>query len=185
MKTILTLSILVSVALGLQQAQAQSGMSYEEWRKSASSRSKTATKPARATKAKTTTAKAEKKPAAKAAALPAPAGTFTGTIPCADCQGISTELELNGGANGASRSFTMTQTYLGKPADKNVVTSSGKWFLAKGNKQDPDAVVLQLIPTAGNIDPMYFLQVSETEVKLLDRKQAEIQSQHNYSLKKR
>ena len=64
------------------------------------------------------------------------------------------------------------------------MNSSGKWFLAKGNKQNPDAVVLQLIPTAGDIDPMYFLQVSDTEVKLLTKTQDEIGSSKNHSLKK-
>ncbi|RDV13648.1 copper resistance protein NlpE [Pontibacter diazotrophicus] len=184
MKTMFALLVLFSVALGQQQVKAQSAKTYEEWKKSTpKKRSKTATKPAKATKAKTT-AKAEEKTAAPAA-MAAPTGTFSGTFPCTDCQGINTELVLNGGADGSSRSFTMKQTYLGKPADKSIVTSSGKWFLAKGNKQNPDAVVLQLIPTEGNIDPMYFLQVSDSEVKLLDRQQAEMQGQQRYSLKKR
>lgn len=180
MKTIFALLVLFSVALSQQQVQAQSAKSYEEWRKSSAKKSKTA---AKATKDQAP-AKAEGKAAAPVA-IAAPAGTFIGTVPCTDCHGIKTELILNGGASGSSRSFTMKQTYLGKPADKNIVTSSGKWFIAKGNKQNPDAVVLQLIPTEGNIDPMYFLQVSETEVKLLDRQQAEMQGQQSYSLKKR
>lgn len=183
MKTIFALLVLFSVTLGQQQVKAQSAKSYEEWKKSMSQkRSKTTTKSAKASNAKAS-AKAEVKAAAPRAMV-APAGTFIGTIPCTDCQGITTELVLNGGANGSSRSYTMKQIYQGKPADKNTVTSSGKWFLAKGNKQNPDAVVLQLIPTEGNIDPMYLLQVSETEVKLLDRQQAEIQGQQSYSLKK-
>ncbi|MHC2991569.1 hypothetical protein OB13_08230 [Pontibacter sp. HJ8] len=184
MKTILSLLVLFSITLGLQQVQAQEGRSYEEWLQSSASGKKTvAAKPARSTKPAARPA-AEEKATAPAAALAAPMGTFKGNLPCADCQGITTELSLNGGSNGTSRTFTLKQTYQGKPADKGVVTSSGKWFLAKGNKQDPDAVILQLIPTAGNIDPMYFLQVSESEVKLLDRQQAEIASRNNYSLKK-
>ncbi|WP_162055699.1 copper resistance protein NlpE [Pontibacter pamirensis] len=183
MKKIFAILVLFSVALGQQQVNAQSAKTYEEWKKSMSQkRSKTAAKPAKATKPKTTT-KAEEK-AVTPVAMAAPAGIFYGTFPCTDCQGINTELVLNGGASGSSRSFTMKQTYLGKPSDKSIVTSSGKWFLAKGNKQNQDAVVLQLIPTEGNIDPMYFLQVSDSEVKLLDRQQAEIQGQQNYSLKK-
>ena len=182
MKAIFALLVLILMTLSLQQVQAQSGMSYEEWRKSSVNRSKKATQPAKATKAKAP-AKAEEKAAAPAA-MAAPAGTFTGTFPCTDCKGINTELVLNSGANGSGRSFTMKQTFLGKPAGKDIVTSSGTWFIAKGNKQDPDAVVLQIIPTSGSIDPMYFLQVSDSEVKLLDRKQAEMQGQHSYLLKK-
>lgn len=184
MKTILTLFVLFSVTLSLRQAQAQSGMSYEEWRASAGKAKKTVTKPAKSTEAKAPV-KATVEAAAPKAAMAAPTGTFLGTIPCADCQGISTELVLNGEANGSSRSFAMKQAYLGKPADKNVVLSSGKWFLAKGNNQDPDAIMLQLIPTEGDTDMLYFEQVSDTEIKLLDKKHDEIKSNHNYSLKKR
>ena len=184
MKTLFAILVLFSMTLGLQQAQAQSGRSYQEWLESGTGR-KTAAKPTRSASVTAAPAKAEKTAApAAAAALAAPAGTFTGVLPCADCQGIDTELILSGGTSGAARTYTMKQTYKGKPADKSVVSSSGKWFLAKGNKQDPDAVVLQLIPTAGNIDPMYFLQISEKEVKLLNRQQEEIQSSHNHSLKK-
>ncbi len=192
MKTLFTLLVLFSVTLGWQQVQAQSGRSYEEWlqsstgKKAAAKPARTASSTSRATKAtsKTTApaAKAEESAAAPAEAMAAPMGTFTGTLPCSDCQGISTELVLN--ASGSNRTFNMKQVYQGRPADKSMVTSSGKWFLAKGNKQNSDAVILQLIPTAGNIDPMYFLQVSEAEVKLLDRTQAEIQSKQNHSLLK-
>ncbi|GAA4425655.1 hypothetical protein GCM10023188_06810 [Pontibacter saemangeumensis] len=185
MKTILTLCILFSMTFGLQQVQAQSAMSYDEWRASAGGGKKAAKKPAKATKAKSSTKEGKAEAAAPKTAMAAPAGTFRGTIPCTDCKGIDTELVLNGDANGSSRTFTMRQTYLGKPADKNVVVSSGKWFLAKGNNQDPDAMTLQLIPTEGINDMLYFVQVSDTEIKLLDKKQTAIQRNHNYSLKKR
>lgn len=185
MKTILTLFILFTVTFGLQQAQAQSGMSYDEWRASAGGGKKAAKKPAKAAKAKSTAKESKAEAAAPKTAMAAPAGTFSGTIPCADCKGIETELVLNGDANGSGRTFTMKQTYLGKPADKNVVVSSGKWFLAKGNNQDPDAMMLQLIPTEGSNDMLYFVQVSDTEIKLLDKKQKAIQRNHSYSLKKR
>lgn len=184
MKTIFAFLVLFSSTLCISEVQAQSGRSYEEWLREAANGQKSVAKRTTSGKAKTTEARTEDTPPAADPVMAAPAGTFTGTLPCADCQGISTELSLNGGANGSSRTYTMKQTYLGKPADKSVVTSSGKWFLAKGNRQDPDAVVLQLIPTAGNIDPMYFLQVNDKEVKLLDRQQAEIKSRHNHSLKK-
>lgn len=169
------------MALSLQQVQAQSGKSYQEWLEENTGR-KTAARSAPASKAKASApAEKEKETPAPSAA---PVGTFMGTLACADCQGIKTELTLSGDPSGGNRSFTMKQTYVGRPADKSVVNSNGKWFLAKGNKQDPDAVVLQLIPTAGNIEPMYFLQVSDKEVKLLDRQQNEIKSTHNYTLRR-
>ncbi|MCP2043920.1 copper resistance protein NlpE N-terminal domain-containing protein [Pontibacter sp. HSC-36F09] len=185
MKAIIALFILFSLTLGLQQVQAQSGKSYQEWLEEnrAGGKKTTAKAPAKS-KAKPTKAEATAaaEPALEAApVLASPSGTFRGTLACKDCQGIKTELTLNGDSKG---SFTMKQIYMGKPADKSVVNSSGKWFLAKGNKQNPDAVVLQLIPTAGDIDPMYFLQVSDTEVKLLTKTQDEIGSSKNHSLRK-
>ncbi|WP_037588569.1 copper resistance protein NlpE [Stenoxybacter acetivorans] len=48
-------------------------------------------------------------------------GTYTGTVPCADCAGIETNLVLN--ENG---SFVLTQTYL-----KGM--KPGKPFVTKGN----------------------------------------------------
>ncbi|MBX0332177.1 copper resistance protein NlpE [Pontibacter sp. HSC-14F20] len=191
MKAIIALFVLFSLTLGLQQVQAQSGKSYKEWLEENRGGKKTAAKAPAKSKAKTT-AKPVKAEATSAAEptleatplLAPPSGTFRGTLACKDCQGIQTELTLNTGAKGSNGSFNMKQVYMGKPADKSVVNSSGKWFLAKGNKQNPDAVVLQLIPTAGDIDPMYFLQVSDTEVKLLTKTQDEIGSSKNHSLRK-
>lgn len=195
MKTIIALFALFSLTLGLQQVQAQSGKSYEEWLKESRGGAKktTAKAPAKgkatAVKGKASTAKAGSANAAEetpeaAPVLAPPSGTFSGTLACKDCRGIKTELILSPNAKGSNGSFSMKQIYEGRPADKSVVNSSGKWFIAKGNKQNPDAVVLQLIPTAGDIDPMYFLQVSDTEVKLLNRTQDEIESSQNYSLRK-
>lgn len=187
MKAIIALFVLFSLTLGLQQAQAQSGKSYQEWLEEnrAGGKKTTAKAPAKS-KAKPTKAEAtatEPEPEA-APVLASPSGTFRGTLACKDCQGIQTELTLSPGAKSSSGSFNMKQVYMGKPADKSVVNSSGKWFLARGNKQNPDAVVLQLIPTAGDIDPMYFMQVSDTEVKLLTKTQDEVESSKNHSLKK-
>ncbi|MBD1397175.1 copper resistance protein NlpE N-terminal domain-containing protein [Pontibacter sp. JH31] len=181
MKTILAFFILFPVTLCLSDVQAQSGRSYEEWLQESANGQKSVAKTSSPNKAKAPAAKSDDTSPTASPVMAAPTGFFKGTLPYADCQGIQTELTLN---EGAGRTYSMKQIYLGKPADKGVVTSGGKWFLAKGNKQDPDAVVLQLIPTAGNIDPMYFLQVSDSEVKLLDRQQAEIKSHLNYSLKK-
>lgn len=180
MKTLIAFIILFSVTFGSQQAQAQTGKSYSEWLKGKSGGSKaTAKKTSAKAKAAGTTAEA-----APAPAMAAPNGTFRGTLACADCQGIRVELTLTGAPKDANRSFTMKQMYVGKPESKGVVSSSGKWFLAKGNIQNPEAVVLQLIPTAGDVEPVYFLQVSEREIKLLNRQQDEFKDSRNYSLRK-
>lgn len=184
MRTISAFFILFILSLGLQQAHAQAGKSYQEWLKESRSSSNKATAKKTTARSKATASKAKAEAAAPAPALAPPSGTFRGTLACSDCKGIRTELVLTGSPKDANRSFTLKQMYMGKPTDKNLVSGSGKWFLAKGNKQNPDAVILQLIPTEGDLDLMYFLQVSETEVKLLNNRQEEISDSKNFSLRK-
>lgn len=50
------------------------------------------------------------------------AGVYEGVTPCADCEGIKTELTLN-----QDETFSLSQTYLGKPGEKNKYEKSGKF----------------------------------------------------------
>lgn len=50
------------------------------------------------------------------------AGTYQGTLPCADCEGVLTEIILKG-----DQSFTMTTQYLGKSKDRNISTGKFEW----------------------------------------------------------
>lgn len=50
------------------------------------------------------------------------AGVYEGTTPCADCEGIKTVLELK-----EDGTYILSQTYLGKPQDKNEFKRSGKF----------------------------------------------------------
>lgn len=106
------------------------------------------------------------------------AGTYAGVIPCADCEGIRMELTLKD-----NKTFSLKESYLGTPKGKNNFEVTGKWFAAKGNRQDPNAVIIQLIP-AGKHDPAYFRLESKTKIKMLDRQQNEIKSKQNYTLEK-
>lgn len=49
-------------------------------------------------------------------------GTYTGTLPCADCDGIVTEITLKGD------DFTMKLTYQGKEEGNNTFERSGKYI---------------------------------------------------------
>ncbi|MTI41081.1 copper resistance protein NlpE N-terminal domain-containing protein [Fulvivirga lutimaris] len=63
-------------------------------------------------------------------------GTYQGTLPCADCEGIQTEIILKG-----DESFTMTTQYLGKDDERNVSTGSFKWDESGSNitlNEDPN-----------------------------------------------
>jgi uncharacterized lipoprotein NlpE involved in copper resistance len=55
------------------------------------------------------------------------AGTYTGILPCADCEGISTRIELK--QNG---SYTLENRYLGKP-EELFVQYRGSFSVSKGN----------------------------------------------------
>ncbi|MDR3273260.1 MAG: copper resistance protein NlpE [Flavobacteriaceae bacterium] len=49
-------------------------------------------------------------------------GAYKGTIPCADCEGIKTELTLN-----ADQTYTLSETYLGGKSDGKPLESKGKY----------------------------------------------------------
>ncbi|MEH6763668.1 copper resistance protein NlpE [Aequorivita antarctica] len=50
------------------------------------------------------------------------AGVYEGKLPCADCEGIKTVLELK-----SDKTFTLSQTYLGKPEVENEFTQNGEF----------------------------------------------------------
>ena len=52
-------------------------------------------------------------------------GTYTGTLPCADCEGIKTTLVLG---KGDSARFTLSEEYLGKK-EAMKFNSKGKWVV--------------------------------------------------------
>jgi copper homeostasis protein (lipoprotein) len=67
-------------------------------------------------------------PADTAADARAFAGTYSGTLPCADCPGIDETLVLS-----ADGSFVLTDTYRERPGSANVV--QGSWSLEDGGKR--------------------------------------------------
>lgn len=55
------------------------------------------------------------------------AGTYAGTLPCADCPGIDETLVL-----GADGSFLLTDTYRERPGSTNIV--QGSWSVEDGGR---------------------------------------------------
>lgn len=98
-------------------------------------------------------------------------GTYKGVLPCADCEGIETELELN-----ADKTYELKETYLGK--------GDGKAFESKGSFQfDANKTsVIELDKTGDN--RKYF--VAEGYLKALDMEGNEITGDlaDKYELKK-
>lgn len=98
-------------------------------------------------------------------------GTYKGVLPCADCEGIETELELN-----ADKTYDLKETYLGK--------GDGKAFESKGSFQFDanNTSVIELDKTGDN--RKYF--VAEGYLKALDMEGNEITGDlaDKYELKK-
>lgn len=102
---------------------------------------------------------------------------FIGILPCEDCEGIRTELELR--PNGT---FTLEETFIGKIATQPRF-QMGNWTTLRGTAWDLKATVYKI-----NHDRLagarYFYLLADGDVKQLDDKQAQIQSSQNYTLKR-
>ena len=80
-------------------------------------------------------------------------GAYQGTLPCADCAGISTELTLNG-----DQTFALKETYL-KDSKTLATSATGRW-------QRHDDVV-ELFPTTNeaNVRLCYGISSAKTLVR--------------------
>jgi putative hemolysin len=119
--------------------------------------------------------------AAMASAEPEPLvlGPFLGTIPCADCPGIETELTLTRREMGAAEgTYALRSTYLerGPPIEQ-----TGSWTTLRGTPEYADATVYELNPDEPGRE-QYFLKVGDDRVTMLDRERNPIQSTLNFTL---
>ena len=55
------------------------------------------------------------------------AGTYKGTLPCADCEGIETEIQLN-----QDSTYALSRRYLGK--NDTPFSENGKWSWVDGSR---------------------------------------------------
>ncbi|ENU24438.1 hypothetical protein F993_00679 [Acinetobacter proteolyticus] len=98
-------------------------------------------------------------------------GTYKGVLPCADCEGIETELELN-----LDKTYELKETYLGK--------GDGKAFESKGSFtfDSKNTSIIELDKTGDG--RKYF--VAEGYLKALDTEGKEITGElaDKYELKK-
>ena len=83
-------------------------------------------------------------------------GTYSGMLPCGDCKGVITKLDLL-----ADGTYKLNETYDGKVGDGSVLDSTGKWaadLAAKRLTLDPAAEAWEdrtfNIVSAGHIRPL-------------------------------
>jgi uncharacterized lipoprotein NlpE involved in copper resistance len=112
-------------------------------------------------------------------------GIYVGSLPCADCRGVRTELALYapGPDQPAGATYRLTETYLGTRDGDRTLESVGRWTVLRGNKAYPNATIYQLSFDQPR-DVRNFLRVSDDELRLLDRQQNEIESRVNLSLRR-
>lgn len=118
----------------------------------------------------TTMAQPGVQPADSGADARAFAGTYSGTLPCADCPGIDETLVLS-----ADGSFVLTDTYQERPGSANVV--QGSWTL------DADGKRIHLDPGSKDaVDKFY--GIDGDGLRLLDGEGRPIDSKLPYRLKR-
>jgi copper homeostasis protein (lipoprotein) len=84
-------------------------------------------------------------------ALPVLVGVFTGTVPCADCSGIRTDITLvtSNPDRSSDGTFSLVEHYLGTRTGDRAFRRHGRWSIVKGTKGVPDAIVYQLTADDG------------------------------------
>ncbi len=102
---------------------------------------------------------------------------FVGVLPCVDCEGVRTELELR-----PDGTFTMEETYLGQ-IEAQPLPQIGNWTTLRGIARDLKAVVYKI-----NHDRLagsrYFLLLADGSIRQLDEQQNEIKPDANYTLER-
>ncbi len=108
---------------------------------------------------------------------------FAGTLPCADCPGIRTELTLHLESPSAGN-YELRETYLDSPSAgrEQTFTSAGRWSVPAAAHADQPVTIYQL-DGGGNAErARSFLRLNDQEIVLLDRAGNRIESELNYVL---
>lgn len=111
-------------------------------------------------------------------------GTYEGTIPCDNCDGILMTLTLQDNPAEGSRTYSLKEVFLGEPQPKNTFESSGSWEILMNSPEYPDKTVYELNPDETG-DTLHFHKISDSEIRLLNRQSIINQPELNYNLTKR
>ena len=108
---------------------------------------------------------------------------YEGTLPCADCAGIRTELTIlaPGDQQLEAATFRLHETYLKTRDGDRPALFTGRLMVHQGSASDPAATVYELRPAPVG-ETRYFQRLNENELRLLDREQKPIRSKLPYTL---
>lgn len=112
---------------------------------------------------------------------------YQGVLPCADCEGIETELKIySGDGTMESHKYELSSTYKGKSAKK--FTEQGNFNIERGLGNDDNGTIYILNYDKPESEQTYYGFTSATPdvIYLLDRKKEIIKSKDlNYTLKEK
>ena len=106
---------------------------------------------------------------------------YRGTLPCADCSGLETELTLIHERYDGMGTFILKENYI----EKDSFVTRGTWSHHRGMHGNRNATVVELFNDTPDSDSRYFLQLKNGDLLMLDRELKKIDGPWNYTLKKR
>ncbi len=111
-------------------------------------------------------------------------GKYEGVLPCADCEGIRTELVLYQDiTNTENNIYILNETYMTNKLGDTAFTSQGKWDILKGIENNDTATIFFLNYNEPE-DARYFLQTGQ-DILMLDKEQRIIQTNLDYTLRRK
>ncbi len=109
--------------------------------------------------------------------------TFEGVLPCADCEGIKTEINFSSNKEKTGGTFIEKSTYLGAPSPSSF-DKTGTWKVVTGRNKKPDAVIYVL--TSKPDEAEAYELIDSTHLQLLDGEMQPISAPgQNFILTKR
>jgi predicted secreted protein len=108
---------------------------------------------------------------------------YWGVLPCADCAGIRTELQLvQDPKTGEPQTYELTETYLKDQAEGKPNVTRGKWAIVRGISEDPNATMFALDGGGRPELSRRFERLNDRELRQLDREGKRIVSMASYVL---
>jgi copper homeostasis protein (lipoprotein) len=108
---------------------------------------------------------------------------YWGVLPCADCSGIRTELQLvQDPKTGEPQTYELTETYLKDNTEGKPNPTRGKWTVHRGIPEDANATMFVLDGGGRPELSRRFERINDAELRQLDRDGKRIVSKANYAL---
>jgi copper homeostasis protein (lipoprotein) len=105
---------------------------------------------------------------------------YFGTLPCADCSGIITDISFNTG----SLTYTIKRNYQGKQNADSTFIENGNLRI-QSDSINPNGPTIFVFQSADGSSPSYFVKASDSTLQMLDQNKKQIAGALNYTLVKK